>query len=100
MTRGERWIDDRKRAAQARPRIRIDSLELTTHPDGRGYLVVLKGYGLYRAITPPSLTVGGAHVQELQFQADGLLLRGVTPSKPATMHAILDYGFTRVESNA
>jgi hypothetical protein len=62
-----------------------------------GYRIVVEGEKIHPALSPPYATVGGVTVVELQYAADGRVLRGRLPHRPPSTHFVLDYGFARVE---
>src|SRR5262249_43735626 len=95
MTRAERWIELQRQAAGAPARLRDDNARVRREKGE--YAVLVKGFGLHNALSPPSLTVGGVPAEDLRFQPDGLALHGVLRLMPTDERTVLEYGFTRIK---
>jgi hypothetical protein len=97
LRRAQAWVERQKQMASRRPRIRLDSCTLEPLPKGTGYAVVIDGFNLYQAISPPLVTVGGERVEPVNFRRDGKQIRGLLRKKPDGEHVQVNYGFARAE---
>jgi hypothetical protein len=90
---GGRWLERHRKAAERRPRIRLDRFRMA--PLARGYDVVVEGFNLRRWLGPPRVTVGGVLVRRLQLQPDGRVVSGVLSEEPRGRRLDVDFGFDR-----
>jgi hypothetical protein len=92
--------DQRPKPKPGAPRawIRLDRVRVEPLEDRSGYRVIIDGFNLHRAISPPRVEVGGVPLQQLEFQRDGRCLRGVLAREPANPVTVVDYGFARAEA--
>jgi len=97
--RAQEWLARQKQMAARRPRIRLDGCTLEALPQGKGYAVVIDGFNLHQAISPPLITVGGVQLELAKFRRDGKQIRGVLRKKPDGEHVEVEYGFARAELN-
>jgi len=96
-TRKEDWPQQHMRAAERKPGIRLDRCSVKSLGRRAGYQVAIEGFNLHMAIAPPHVTVGGVVLQQLEFQPDGRVIRGVLARKPRSRRVAVDYGFARME---
>jgi hypothetical protein len=105
-TRADAWRARQKQMAERSPTIRIDrcTIEPLQGDKGqeadKGYLVVIEGFRLHQAISPPRITVGKLVVESVTFRADGKQIRGVLRARPDDDRVRVDYGFAHAESRA
>ena len=92
------WRERQRRAAERRPRIRVDSCEVRPLTTGEGYAVTITGFNLHGAISPPMITIGGIALQHLQFEPDGRTVRGTLAREPDGNAVVVDYGFARADA--
>src|SRR5207249_1235468 len=96
-TREELWWERRKRAVEHKVRVRVDRMSIKARTPRRGYEVVIQGFNLHRAISPPRITVGEVTLEQIDFDPGGLAIRGILPRQPRSRRVVVDYGFARAE---
>ncbi len=89
-----KWHERLKLLASCQPQVRIDRAAVTQVQKGQ-YDVVIEGFGLRPAITPPAITVGGAPVEQLKFESGGCRVTGVLRTRPVDDRIIVDLGYAR-----
>jgi hypothetical protein len=89
-----KWLDRQKALAARAPRVRIDAVTMAAADKGE-YGVVIEGFGLRPAVTPPTITIGGVRVEELKFEAGGRRATGVLRSPPSGDDVLVDLGHAR-----
>lgn len=92
-----RWRERHAEAVAREPRIRIDGVEISAVDGGRRYAVVIFGFNLHAAISPPRVTVGGLDLEAMTFSPDGRTIGGILPSPPGNQRVVVDFGFARAE---
>jgi hypothetical protein len=92
------WDERQRRAAERRPRIRVESCEVRPLATGEGYAATITGFNLHGVISPPRITVGGVALQRMRFETDGRTVRGVLAGEPDGDTVVIDYGFARAEA--
>jgi hypothetical protein len=102
MTRRARnWEERRKLAASRRPHVRIDRAIVRKGGKGQyGFELVIEGFGLLPAISPPQVTVGGILVAQPTFATDGRSVTGALRERPANPQVVVDLGYARAEGTA
>jgi hypothetical protein len=98
-TRRERWLADHQQALSRKVHLRVDGGQVEPGPHG-SYNVTIEGFGLYPAIVPPRVVVGGVPAEQLQFRPDGRTIRGILRQRPSALKVVVDYGFARAEWEA
>lgn len=93
--------DTRRHKTGRRPNLRLDHCRVSEPDDSNasGYVVTIEGVNLRRAISPPTITIGGQLVRDLHFAPDGRSVTGMIDSRPASERLVVDYGFARAVLN-
>jgi hypothetical protein len=89
-----KWLERQKALAARAPRVRIDAVTTAAGDKGE-YGVVIEGFGLSPAVTPPTITIGGARVEELKFGPGGRRVTGVLRSPSSGDEIVVDLGHAR-----
>ncbi len=76
----------------------MDRGTLTVGAAPHGYRVRVEGRGLFLALSPPYVTVGGRAVTDLETARDGSSLAGNVAGSPPDSKFVIDYGFARAEA--
>jgi hypothetical protein len=100
LKREQAWRERQKRIAARSPQVRIDRCTIRALDRAEGYEVIIDGFNLHQAISPPRVTVGGVPADSLGFARDGKQLRVRLKRKPAGDRVEVDYGFARAEGRA
>lgn len=88
--------DQRHHKSGRRPWLRVDGVVVDKRSTKTGgYRVKIEGVNIRGAISPPTITVGGQHVTEMQFAPDGRSMTGVIHDLPANEYVVVDYGFAK-----
>jgi hypothetical protein len=61
------------------------------------YDVVIEGFGLTPAVSPPWVAVGGLRLEHASFARDGRRITGTLRDRPANHAVIVDLVFARAE---
>jgi hypothetical protein len=93
----ERWQARQKRAAERKPWIRLDRYYMKPQTGKDTYEVVIEGFHLASAVSPPRITLGGVPVRGLKFKPDGRAVWGILSKEPANDVLVVDYGYARAE---
>ena len=81
------------------PRVRIDRCQVIEGEKGY-YDVVIEGFGLRPAITPPRIVVGGVPLEGVRFEEGGRRATGVLREQPRDYQVTVDLGYARAEGEA
>jgi hypothetical protein len=94
-----KWDERRKLLASRKPQVRVDRCVVTENE--KGYRdVVIEGFGLLPAVTPPLITVGGVTVELARFEQGGRRVTGIVRVRPSDGRVIVDLGYARAEGYA
>lgn len=96
-TISKQWRKKHQQWEERKPKIRLIGLEVEFLGPGQGYAVVIEGFNLYGAISPPKVTVGGIPLEHPEFYPNGRFIRGKLSRKPQSDRVVVDYGFARAE---
>jgi hypothetical protein len=101
IRRARNWEERRKLAASRRPVVRIDRAIVTEGGKGQyQFEVTIQGFGLWPAVSPPQVTVGGVLVVGPTFATDGRSVTGVLPERPKNPQVVVDLSYARAEGTA
>lgn len=91
-----KWEERRKLLASRKPQVRVDRCIVVESE--KGYRdVVIEGFGLLPAISPPHVTVGGAALEFAKFEQGGRRVTGIVRDRPKDDQVIVDLGYARAE---
>jgi hypothetical protein len=93
-----KWEERQKLLASREPRVRVDRC-VVKEGKKRSYDVVIEGFGLLPAITPPHITVGGVALEQARFEQGGRRVTGVLRDPPKDDQVIVDLGYARAEGH-
>ncbi len=91
------WLARQKQAQERKPLLRIDRVHITSLGPEKGYEVVIEGFNLRPSISPPSVRVGQVLAENLIFEKEGRVIRGLLREKPRDSSVVVDYGFAGAE---
>ena len=94
-----KWRERQKLLASRKPQVRVDRCVVTEVEKGN-YDVVIEGFGLRPAITPPHITVGGVPLEQAKFEQGGRRVTAVLRNRPKDDQFIVDLGYARAEGHA
>jgi hypothetical protein len=94
-----KWEERRKLLASRKPRVRVDRCVVTEREKGH-YDVMIEGFGLLPAITPPRIAVGGVLLEQAMFEKGGRRVTGVLRDRPKNDQVIVDLGYAHAEGYA
>jgi hypothetical protein len=94
-----KWKERQKQLAERKPRARIDRCEVAQDEKGR-YMVVVEGFGLVPAVSPPQITVGGVPLEEIRYEKGGRRLSGVLREPPRDGRVVVDLGYAQATGEA
>jgi hypothetical protein len=94
-----KWEERRKLLASRKSQVRVDRCVVTQGE--KGYRdVVIEGFGLLPAATPPHITVGGVTLELAKFELGGRRVTGVVRDRPKNDEVIVELGYARFEGSA
>jgi hypothetical protein len=93
---GRKWEERRRLLASRKPKVRVDSAVVRTGKGGK-YEVIIEGFGLRPAISPPQILVGGVLLEEATFARDGRTVTGVLRHRPKNQQVLVDLGYASAE---
>lgn len=94
---GDDLLRRRRAMAPVEPTVVVDRGTLFVGAAANDYRIEVGGRGLFLALAPPDVTVGGVSVHDLSTSSDGTSMTGRLPSLPADARLVIDYGFARSE---
>ena len=94
-----KWEERRKLLASRKPHVRVDRCVVTASDKG-DFEVVIEGFGLLPAITPPRITLGGKTLQRTKFELGGRRVTGIVRERPVNNRLVVDLGYARAEGLA
>ena len=100
INRARKWQERQKLLAARAPRVRVDRCTVTERGDGYHYEVVIEGFGLRPAISPPLVTVGGVTLERPRFEPGGRRVTGQLPGRPRDGYVVIDLRYARWEGRA
>lgn len=88
------WEERRQRVAARRPQARVDRCVVRAGAEGT-FDVVIDGFGLVPAISPPHITIGGVLLERPRVEQGGRRLTGMLTERPRSTEVEVDLGYVR-----
>ena len=88
------WEERRQRVAARRPRVRVDRCLVRAGAEGT-FEVVIEGFGLVPAFSPPHITIGGVLLERMRVEQGGRRLTGTLAARPRGTAVEVDLGYIR-----
>jgi len=95
----KKWEERRQLLASRKPRVRVDRCRMERAAAG-GYHVVIEGFGLQPAFSPPQIAVGGVPLEGATFATDGRRVTGILRESPEGRQVVVDLGYAIAEGTA